>query len=385
MRNFIHTSESVTAGHPDKLCDLISDSIVDAFLAADPPRPVNAECTLASGIVFLAVRCLGEPQTDLAALVRRDIADVGYTHHGFNSETCTIMTNVSPDPSFADLGPGKPLHVQHSATLFGYACRQTTEFMPLPIVAARRLTRGLDTLRVDGGLSYLTPDCQSQVAVEFKDRQPVRIHNIGLTIATDVEAGANAADIERELREHLVSQAFDHLPIAPDSDTRIMIQQVPTGSEGLASHAGLTGRKSAVDGYGGFARQGSAALSGKDPSRIDRTAAYAARHIAKCVVAADLAKECEVQLSYCAGEDAPISLEIDSFGSGSCPDAEISARVRNAFDLTVDAIAERYHLWTLPSEHDGRFYAELAVSGHMGRIDIDVPWEDISAAADLAN
>ncbi|ADZ69427.1 methionine adenosyltransferase [Polymorphum gilvum] len=384
MRNFIHTSESVTRGHPDKLCDLISDTVVDAFLAAETPAPVNAECALASGIAFLAVRCAGDPKTDLAALVRRSIAEAGYTGPGFNADSCTIMTSVSKDLSFIGHGPGDPLHVQHSATVFGYACRHTAELMPLPIVAAHRLTRALEAARADGR-DHLSPDGQSQVAVEFRDRRPARLHNIGLTVAVDGRTQIPARDIEEDLRETVIVPALQGLGTEADAATRVVIRQVPAGGDGLAGHSGLTGRKSANDGYGGYARQSTAGMSGKDPSRIDRTAAYAARHIAKCIVSQGLSDECEVQLSYCAGEDRPISLEIDSFGTGRYPDAEISASVFRHFDLTPAAIATRYRLWQLPGERGGRFYADLATYGHMGRTEIDPPWENTSDIIDLTS
>ncbi|WP_300473022.1 methionine adenosyltransferase domain-containing protein [Breoghania sp.] len=257
--------------------------------------------------------------------------------------------------------------MEHSATQIGYACRHTPELMPLPIVAAHRLSRRLEVALKDGAAQFLSPDGQVQVAVEFRERSPVRIHNIGLTAALSEGVGVDEIRmVEELLRNETIPAAFEGLSVAPDHETRILVRTVPAAGEGMGRHSGLTGRKTADDGYGGFCRQATGSLSGKDPRRIDRTAAYAARHIGKCVAAADLAGECEVQLSYCAGQDEAVSLAVDTFASGRIADDEIFRRVMRRFDLTPAAIAERYRLWQLPADNGGHFYARLAAYGHNG-------------------
>lgn len=386
MRDFVLTSESVTRGHPDKLCDQISDAVVDAFLAADGRRAVTAECAVASGIVFLATRCAGTPQTDLAALARRVIAECGYRAGPFSAESCSVLSSVSSIEAGAE---GDRL-ARQGVTSFGYACRHTASLMPFSIAAAHALARGLDQARESGALPWLAADAQSQVAVVYRDRRPAAVHSLVLTTGLSAELPEELRRDDAALLEALtaavIEPAFEALPVRPDRRTRILVNRAGPGmAGGPTEHAGLTGRKTACDGYGGFARQGTSALSGKDPGRIDRISGYAARHAAKCVVAAGLAEECEVQLSYAVGEAQPIGLEVDCFGSARLPEAEIDRRLGAHFDFTVAGIARRFRLWDLPAERGGRFYRDLAAYGQVGRDDLSVPWEDTGEAAALAD
>lgn len=377
MRNFVMTSESVTAGHPDKLCDQISDGVVDAYLAAGCGSGVIAECAIATGVIFLSVRSGGEPPCDLARLARQVIVEAGYERAGHGSDAPTVMLDlVIGDGS---TGGGHRMRAGQMTTAFGYACDQTQDAMPLPIWAAHRLARALDAARRDGRLPWLSPDAQAQVAVAFRARRPVALPAIAFAFGT--RAGAPDAEGAAELlRAEVVAPAFDGAPIVPDSGTRVVCR--PVGAiAGPEAHSGLTGRKSADDGYGGFARQSGAAFSGKDPGRIDRTAQYAARQAARSIVAAGLAQECEVQLSYILGDTAPASIEVDSFGTAA--DDRLSRRLAEVFDFRVEAISERLDLWRLPSAHGGRFYRDLATYGQIGRADLGAPWEDTALAAAL--
>jgi S-adenosylmethionine synthetase len=276
---------------------------------------------------------------------------------------------------------GDGTRASNMVTAIGHACTHTPEALAYPVWAAHRLTRTLDGLRRAGGASWLGPDLQAQVAVEFRDRRPVRVSAIAVTAGIDDPA--TPEDVTAFLRHKVVGSALDSGGAEIDADTRIVFLRARNGG-GPAAHTGLTGRKTAEDSYGGFARQSTAALSGKDPSRIDRTAAYAARQIARCIVAADLAAECEVQVSYLLGDNQPASLEIDTFGSGRLPDSAIGDRVRKLFDLGTDAIENRMSLGGLPAVRGGRFFRDLATYGHMGRDDLSPPWEDTHLAASLA-
>lgn len=372
MRNFVMTSESVTAGHPDKLCDQISDAVIDACLTAGPGRGVVAECALATGVVFLSVRGTVDPPCDLAALARRVIAEAGYDAAGGN---LTVMLDLAPDHAAGLAQRGQ------MTTAFGYACDHAADAMPLPIWAAHRLTRALDDARRDGRLPWLLPDAQAQVAVTFRDRRPVSLRAIALAFGAHGTLGAAA--MEAALRAEVIAPAFAGSAIVPDDKTRLICLAMPDIA-GAEAHSGQTGRKTADDCYGGFARHSAAALSGKGPGRIDRTAQYAARQAARAVLAAGLAQECEVQLSYVLGDEAPVSVEVDSFASGRISDDRIARRLAESFDFRVAAIAERLGLWTLPAAHGGRFYRDLATYGHMAREDLAAPWEDVSQRAALA-
>jgi S-adenosylmethionine synthetase len=372
MRNFVLTSESVTAGHPDKLCDQISDAIVDACLASDPQGGITCECAAASGVIFLSAHHRRELAFDPAALARRVVADAGYRGDDMATRTTVMLDSVlNAEMAGPSKDPGQP--ASQMITVFGHACSHTPERMPLPVWSAHRLSARLDALRAEAAPPWLTPDAQVQVAVRFADRQPVAFDVIALTFAPgDRDVPLDA--VRNVFVADVIGPALADAPSPPGSDTRIVVARGP-GRGGPRSHAGLTGRKTADDCYGSFSRHASSALSGKDPSRIDRIAAYAARHAALSVVAAGLAGECEVQLSYVAGDAGPISVEVDTFGSGRRPDEEILRAVLEAFDFRVAAIAERFELWTLPADRGGRFYRDLAIYGHFGRADLDLPWE----------
>ena len=378
MRNFVMTSESVTEGHPDKLCDQISDAVIDAYLARGVRGGVSAECAIATGVTFLSVRATEEAPVDLAALTRRVMAEAGY---GSEGPVPPVMLELSQDPTLVErqVPQGR---ARQMVTAFGYACADGPQAMPAPVAAAHGITRALDAARRDGRLSWLASDAQAQVALRFEDRRAVELSAVAIT------AGVTDAVSEEELRAALMAEAV--LPalaaagIPGDPRSARFVVFSAGGAAGPAAHSGLTGRKSADDAYGSFIRRSGPALSGKDPSRIDRIAAYAARQAARCVVAAGLARECELQLSYVIGDEAPVTVEVDSYGSGTVADATISARVAQVFDLRVGAIAERLGLWDLPAARDGRFYRSLACYGHMGREDLSAPWEDLTLAQQLA-
>ncbi|WP_367194846.1 methionine adenosyltransferase domain-containing protein [Amorphus sp. 3PC139-8] len=372
MRNFVLTSESVTVGHPDKLCDQISDAVVDACLASDPQGAINAECAAASGVIFLSLRHRRELAFDPAATARRVIDLAGY-HNSDAPTRMTVMLDSVLNGEMAGPSSDPDRPAGHMTTVFGHACDHTPERIALPIWSAHRLTACLDGLRRDGSLAGLSPDAQVQVAVRFEERRPVAFDVIALTFSADTDDLSEAA-VREVFVSDVVAPALGAAEAAPGPETRIVVTR-RSERGGPRTHAGLTGRKTADDCYGSFSRHGSSALSGKDPARVDRIAAYAARHAALSVVEAGLARECEVQLSYVAGDSGPISVEVDTFGSGAKPDADILRIVGAAFDFRVGAIAERFGLWGLPAARDGRFYRDLATYGHFGRSDLDLPWE----------
>jgi S-adenosylmethionine synthetase len=374
MRNFVLTSESVTAGHPDKLCDQISDAVIDACLTRDPHSRAVAECAISSGVVFLSLRSMAEAPCDLAALARSVVASAGYPMEA--ATTPTVMLDLDPDGLRDATGPRAQM-----TTAFGYACDHTPEAMPFAIWAAHRLTHTLDAARSEGRLPWLSPDAQAQVAVRFEGRRPVAIPALAMAFGARPEIEAEAA--MEVLRREVLEPAFEAATIRPDAETRFVCLPI-AGPTGPDAHSGLTGRKTADDTYGGHCRQSATALSGKGPDRIDRAAQYAARQAACAVLAAGLARECEVQLSYLLGDAAPASIEVDTFGSGVMDDDRLARRMASAFDFRAEAIAERLHLRLLPSAREGRFYQRLAVGGQMGRRDLLAPWEEVEAATRLA-
>ncbi len=383
MRDFIFTSESVTAGHPDKLCDQISDAIVDRFLALDPMAAVEAECAVAKGTLFLAARFASTARLDLPAIARERIAAAGYAGDAFDPESCAVLTSLvelaPPEPppideALLDEAGLEAIPASHQVTVFGYACRETATLVPLPIHLAHRLARALERARplVPG----IMPDGKVQVAVEYRDRRPARIQAVALLVALDPERLPRPRELEEALRVHVLEPAFAEEETGPDGRTAFLVN--PGGPflvGGPARHAGLTGRKTAIDTYGEYARHSGAALSGKDPGRIDRSAAYAARWAAKTVVAAGLAERCEVQLSYTIGRARPVSLGVDTFGTGRLAEEVLAAALERVFDFRPAAITAALGLRRLPATSPEGFYARLACYGHMGRTDLDVPWE----------
>lgn len=389
---YIFTSESVTAGHPDKLCDQISDAIVGRLLRRDRVAKVIAECATSAGIVFVSLRFLSEASVDISTVARSVIRSVGYDHELFNPRTCAIMTSVIGYPHnerapqdegrIAD-GDLDRLPVGDQATVFGFACRHTPELMPLPVSLANRLAHELDKAR-SSDLPFLSPDGKVQVAVEFNNGMPSRIYGISLVAAQTELTRPSQAKLEEALRERVIARVFREEPVRPDGNTRIAINpDGPVLYGGPHAHAGLTGRKNGADMYGEFARQSNASLSGKDPSRIDRVAVYAARHAAKNVIAAGLADECEIQLSYSIGLAAPVSVEVRTFRTEKVPVEEIAKRVRHAFDFRLGAIVRNYALRDLPATSEDGFFVKLAAYGHLGRPELALPWESTDKADEL--
>ena len=391
MKNdFIFTSESVTEGHPDKLCDLISDAIVDHFLQQDPLSQIIAECAVSTSIIFIAARFAADVIADFPNLARQVINQVGYEQHAFNGKTCAIVTSLKEMPHDEQLYFDEKnlsdeeierIPVKNQVNTFGFACNQTKAFMPLPIWLAHRLARKLTFVRLQKTLPYLEPDGKTQVGVEYRNRKPYRIHSITI-IGSQKKAGEPVLKkLEDDIRHSVIETVFRDEPIKPDNKTFLFINpEGPFITGGPSVHSGLTGRKNAIDTYGEYARHSGAALSGKDPTRIDRVGAYAARYAAKNVVAAGLADECEVQLSYTVGLSRPVSLQVETFGTGKISDNEIAQRVENHFDFRLVSIMRQFNLRYLPSLVRGGFYKKLAAYGHVGRMDIGLPWELIDKA-----
>jgi len=376
MRNFVMTSESVTEGHPDKLCDQISDAVIDAYLAAGIRSGVIAECAMATGVTFLSVRAGAEAPVDLAALTRRVIAEAGYPpDHGQSVPTVMLDLAHAPEMEASLLAAGR---ARHMISAFGYACAGSATAMPAPIEAAHRITAALDLARREGRLPWLSPDAQAQVAVTFEERLPVTLNAIALNLGHVEAVGEDA--MAEDVLQQAVRPALAAAALDVTDATRLVVLPAH-GPAGPQVHSGLTGRKASDDAYGSFIRRGGPALSGKDPSRIDRIAVYAARQTARAVVASGLARECEVQLSYVVGDTGPVTLEVDTYGSGKVEDAALSRRVQDAADFRVGAIAERLGLWDLPGLRGGRFYRDLARYGQIGRDELSPPWEQV---ADLA-
>ena len=386
---FLFTSESVTEGHPDKLCDQISDAIVGNFLRQDPAARVVAECAISTGIVFLSVKYRAQAKVGIADIARNVIRDVGYDEAAFDAGRCTVMTSLH---EFPEARPERGLAAddlnraaENQATLFGFACKQTQQLMPLPIVLAHGLARRLSEVRSSGALPFLGPDGKTQVGVVFRGRHPYRIHSLTVLASQRSHGAVSEQQLRDELIERVVRPAFAETPLGLDAQTSIAINPDGPFIGGPTDHAGLTGRKTAVDTYGEFARHSGAALSGKDPSRIDRVGAYAARHAAKNAVAAGLAESCEVQLSYSIGRSEPVSVHVETFGTAACEEDQIAARITGALDLRVAAVAQRFRLRELPAEHPRGFYRELAAFGHFGRVDLPLPWEQLDAVAALSS
>ena len=388
QHDFMFTSESVTEGHPDKLCDQVSDAIVDRFLQQDPYAQIIAECATATAILFIAARFDAKASVDFPAVARQVITQVGYDQPAFNSQTCSIVTSVKELPGdgyryFAEeqLSDEDIDHipVKNQVTVFGFACNQTPAYLPLPIWLAHQLARRLTMARRTRLLPYLAPDGTTQVGIEYRQRRPYRIHSMTVVASQNASATSTGPTLER-LRDDVwatvIEPVFHEEPLKPDAQTQVFVN--PDGillMGGPSIHSGLTGRKNAIDTYGEYSRHSGAALSGKDPTRIDRIGAYAARYSAKNVVAAGLADECEVQLSYSIGQARPISIQVQTFGTSTIPDDAITALVAQHFDFRLASIIRQFQLRFLPARVPGGFYQKLAAYGHVGRMDIGLPWE----------
>ncbi len=367
MANYFFTSESVTGGHPDKICDQISDAILDAILAEDKNGRVACECCCTTGVVMIMGEITTSAKIDIPSIARQVICDIGYDgpEKGFDGNTCAILTTIDKQSPDIALGVDRQ-GAGDQGMMFGYACRETPELMPMPISLAHKLAAQLTKVRADGTLPYLRPDGKTQVTVEYsEDGKPQRIEAVVISSqhAAYIETETLRRDIERAVIREIIPADM------MDENTKIFIN--PTGrfvTGGPHGDSGLTGRKIIVDTYGGYSRHGGGAFSGKDPTKVDRSAAYAARYMAKNIVAAGLADKCEVEIAYAIGVDEPVSVFVDSFGTGVIPDSEIADAANTVFDLRPAAIIKELDLLR-------PIYRQVAALGHVGRTDIDLPWE----------
>jgi S-adenosylmethionine synthetase len=385
----LFTSESVTEGHPDKIADQISDAVLDAILAEDPMGRVACESFVITGQVHVAGEITTKTYVDIPKLVRKTISDIGYNHSsvGFDAETCGVSISVDEQSADIALGVDESYEVQNSGNtdpfeltgagdqgmMFGFACRETPQLMPLPIVLAHDLTRLLAAARRNGKIKYLRPDGKSQVTVEYDGHTPTRVDAVVISTQHDDDVPLDL--IRREVTEAIIDE------VIPKSlrDANLRVYVNPTGRfviGGPKGDAGLTGRKIIADTYGGMARHGGGAFSGKDPTKVDRSAAYAARYVAKNVVAAGLAERCEVQVAYAIGVAHPVSVLVETFGTGAIPEERIAELVKAHFDLRPAAIIHNLNLRR-------PIYRQTASYGHFGRPDLDLPWEKTDKAEEL--
>ncbi|WP_028988326.1 methionine adenosyltransferase [Thermicanus aegyptius] len=378
----LFTSESVTEGHPDKICDQISDAVLDAILAQDPNARVACETSVTTGLVLVTGEITTVSYVDIPKLVRDTVREIGYTRakYGFDADTCAVLTSINEQSPDIAQGVNQALEAREGrmsdqeieaigagdqGLMFGFAVKETPELMPLPISLAHQLARRLSELRKSGTLQYLRPDGKTQVTVEYEGDTPVRVDTI--VVSTQHDPEVSQEEIRRDLMDHLIR------PVVPahylDEETKYFIN--PTGRfviGGPQGDAGLTGRKIIVDTYGGYARHGGGAFSGKDPTKVDRSGAYAARYVAKNIVAAGLADKCEVQLAYAIGVAQPVSISIDTFGTGRIGEEELVKLVRKHFDLRPAGMIKMLDLRR-------PIYKQTAAYGHFGRPDLDLPWE----------
>jgi S-adenosylmethionine synthetase len=387
---YLFTSESVTEGHPDKMCDQISDAILDAIMAKDPPGRVAVEALVTNGLAVVAGEVTTGCYVEIPQVVRNTIKEIGYTRakYGFDYETCGVMISIKEQSKDIARGVDKALEIKggevvkedleglgagDQGLMFGFACDETEELMPLPIVLAHRLAEKLAEVRKTGELSYLRPDGKSQVTIEYEEAKPARIDTV--LIAAQHAPEINTEKIKSDIIERVI------LPILPEElmDDKIKYYVNPTGRfviGGPQGDTGVTGRKIIVDTYGGYSRHGGGCFSGKDPTKVDRSGTYAARWVAKNIVAAGLAKKCEVQLAYAIGIARPLSIMIDTFGTGEIPDTKIAKLVDEVFDLRPGMIIKQLKLRR-------PLYKQVAAYGHFGRPELDLPWEKTDKAGEL--
>ena len=395
---YLFTSESVTEGHPDKICDQISDTILDALLEQDPTSRVAAEVVVNTGLVLITGEITSKANVNYMNLARKKIAEIGYTDavNGFCSNSCSIL--VALDEQSADIAQGvntaqenreesseeqfDKIGAGDQGIMFGFACDETPELMPLPISLAHRIARRLAAVRKTGELPYLRPDGKTQVSIAYEDGRPVGIDTILISTqhAPSIDGISDEAAVRERITKDLwsavVEPVFGDIEIKPDEQTRFLVN--PTGKfviGGPQGDSGLTGRKIIVDTYGGYSRHGGGAFSGKDPTKVDRSAAYACRYVAKNIVAAGLAEKCEVQLSYAIGVARPVSIMIETFGTGKVDEQILMELVQKHFELRPAGLIHTFNLRKLPNERGGRFYQDVAAYGHFGRTDLDLPWE----------
>ncbi|AIE81323.1 MULTISPECIES: methionine adenosyltransferase [Bacillus] len=390
-KRHLFTSESVTEGHPDKICDQISDSILDAILSKDANARVACETTVTTGLVLVAGEITTSTYVDIPKIVRETIQGIGYTRakYGFDAETCAVLTSIDEQSADIAMGVDQALEAREGqmtdaeieaigagdqGLMFGFACNETQELMPLPISLAHKLARRLTEVRKNDTLSYLRPDGKTQVTVEYDENgKPVRVDTI--VISTQHHPDVTWEEIDRDLKEHVIKAVVPAELM--DGETKFFIN--PTGRfviGGPQGDAGLTGRKIIVDTYGGYARHGGGAFSGKDATKVDRSAAYAARYVAKNIVAAGLAEKAEVQLAYAIGVAQPVSISVDTFGTGKVSEDVLVELVRNNFDLRPAGIIKMLDLRR-------PIYKQTAAYGHFGRTDVDLSWERTDKAAAL--
>ncbi len=387
MSKMLFTSESVTEGHPDKICDQISDAVLDAILEQDPLARVACETTVTTGMVLLMGEITCSCYVDIPKIARSVVADIGYNRakFGFDAATCAVLTSIDEQSPDIAMGVNNALETRDGQSdafdtgagdqgmMFGYACDETSELMPMPISLAHRLAKRLTEVRKDGTLPYLRPDGKTQVTIEYRDGKPVRVDTV--VVSTQHNPEITLEQIRSDVIEQVIRPVISSTLL--DENTRYFVN--PTGRfviGGPQGDSGLTGRKIIVDTYGGYARHGGGAFSGKDPTKVDRSAAYAARYVAKNIVAAKLATKCEIQLAYAIGVAHPVSVMVDTFGTGAVADEELSQAVSKLFDLRPAAIINTLELRR-------PIYRQLAAYGHMGREDLGVAWEKTDKAEAL--
>lgn len=397
-RRYLFTSESVTEGHPDKICDQISDTILDTLLAQDNHSRVAAEVVVNTGLVLITGEITSKAHVNYVDIARKKIAEIGYTDadNGFSANSCSVL--VALDEQSPDIAQGvttaqetreqlsddelDTIGAGDQGLMFGFACNETPELMPMPISLAHRLSRRLSAVRKSGQLPYLRPDGKTQVTILYEDGKPIGIDTILIstqhtaTIGEITSPEAVQAKIKDDLWSAVVEPGFENIQIKPDNRTRFLVN--PTGKfviGGPQGDSGLTGRKIIIDTYGGYSRHGGGAFSGKDPTKVDRSAAYACRYVAKNIVAAGLADKCEVQLSYAIGVARPVSIMVETFGTGKVEEEKILDLVKQHFELRPAGIIQTFNLLELPRLRGGRFYQDVAAYGHFGRPKLDLPWE----------
>ncbi len=407
-KKYLFTSESVSEGHPDKICDQISDAVLDAILAEDPQARVACEVFCTTGLIIVGGEITTEAYAPISEIARNKVREIGYHQKsggGFDADNCAVMVTLdqqSPDISAGvstakeardkvSQDPADLVGAGDQGLMFGYACDETSEYMPLAITLAHQLMKKLaDVRKNDPDIHYLRPDSKAQVTLAYEDGKPARVDTVLISTQHDPiikgESDNNKvqAIIAKDLKEKVVDAVFKDYPIKPDAQTKFFFN--PSGrfvTGGPQGDAGLTGRKIIVDTYGGYARHGGGAFSGKDPTKVDRSAAYAARHAAKNIVAAGLATKCEIQLSYAIGVAHPTSIHVETFGTGLIPDEEITEIVKQVFDFRPYSIIKNFKLREMPKLNGGRFYQDVAAYGHFGRPDLDLPWEKLDKVDEL--